>query len=191
MKRILVHATLSIAVGIVALACGGTKDTAASGSGGSSSSGTGGASGSGGSSVTGSGGAGITGCDLAPCTGKQVAGQALDACCMSATTCGISSQNFMAGQCFSASALNNLPEASSFQEPIVPDPTCPATDLGDAGGGQSLAGCCDKTNFCGVAIDQTFGQMHLTLCLTPGDIAGFGMGGGFDAGAPKACTYPK
>jgi hypothetical protein len=206
MKRTLVHATLSIAVGTLALACGGTKDNATKGSGstgGSSSSGTGGTSGNGsgngGSSAAGAGGGAITGCDPAPCTGKRVYGQDLGSCCMDTTTCGVQPppQAGVGTQCLALSTIANLPAEAPDgglggllgpPETIVLDPTCPDfMGMGMGTGGMALKGCCDKSGICGAALTQA------NQCFTAADIAGLlgPRGGGFDAGPQKACTYPK
>jgi hypothetical protein len=196
MKRTFVYATLFICGSAVATACGGSSDAKKTTSPeGGTGKGTGGGSSAGGASnagVTGSGGGPITGCDMSTCTGKKVYGITLDACCLTATSCGVSTPQYMNGQCLDPSAIANLPMNAPeggviMSETIVPDPTCTGLPTPDGG---SLPGCCDKTNFCGIA----FSQRGLTLCLTPSDLAAFRMrggGGSVDAGPETACVYPK
>jgi hypothetical protein len=175
MKRKLVHATLSIAVATLALACGGTKDTKTNGSpdagkgggsGGISGSGTGGSSGSSGG-ASGAGGlpfnlpeGGLFG------PAEKVV---LDPTCPD--------QHFNGGGFMGAPA-------------------------GGDGGTTTLPGCCDKSGVCGISTAPFAGAFVSMQCLTAADIqktfsrfGGFGRFGvdagaaAFDAGPPKSCTY--
>lgn len=220
MKQILVRTSILIAFGAIAFACG-SSETKANGTGtggGDNGSGNGGASGStgdgtgggsqGGSSSGGASNGGVANndCDKTACTGKKVFGQALDACCVSADACGVTSTQ-LGGQCLPVSAIANLPSDlpdGGFplpqSETIVPDPACPDVQGGGGFGGPmgggdagTLKGCCDKTNVCGFAVDSA--QLNLTLCLTVDDIRSLGatFGGAvpaFDAGPQTPCTYP-
>lgn len=179
MKRTLLHATLSIAVGTIALACGGTKDSTTKGS---SDAGKGG--GSGGLSGSGTGGS-------------------------SSGNGGAAGANTGAGGLPFKLPEGGIfgPPEKVVLDPTCPDQHVNGGGFMGApaggDGGTTVPGCCDKSGVCGVSTAPFARPGFISAqCLTAADIrslfsrfgglGGFGVDGGaasFDAGPPKACTY--
>ncbi len=169
------------------VACGSSSksgSTTDAGSGGQS--GTGGGANAGGQTGTGGGDAGAT-CDKTSCEGYT----GYTACC-SGTGCGVTS-SALANQCVPISLINQFKDAGNLfgsAELIVPDPKCKAA----TNNGITVAGCCDKTGFCGGSTASIPSNPFIQIpveCLTPGDEAKLASGifGAQDAGPETPCDY--
>lgn len=77
-------------------------------------------------------------------------------------------------------------------EPIVPDPRCLEQTLANpqAGGSFTLPGCCDGSGVCGVSTGGAVGDAGAGVpiaCLTPADLAEFGVAGDAGTFAEVSC----
>jgi hypothetical protein len=124
-------------------------------------------------------------CTASECAGVDVNGDGMlePGCCTMAGACGGEIEN--AGTTFCAPAGGG---AFPFEpETIVEDARCEPQTLGNpqmGGAGITLPGCCDPSGICGVSTAGAAGDAGAGIpiaCLTPADLAAFGMGA--DAGA--------